>query len=185
MKKLSLCLTIVIAIFFFSSCQKKPDAGGTTTQNFANEWWVQLYEPSGSLPSWWPSTYYAHIATYNAAANDNTFWINDFPEIATSPSPHWTGNVWAFRFKATANLSSMTFSASQAASDLVGTSNNNPVEYKIKVNVTEGRILENAGHSKTGVLTDSIYMKIEFSDDPGTIYTMAGHARTRFAEDDY
>ena len=185
MKRISI-LTIVITAIAFSSCQKKPDVGGTTTQKFANEWWVQLYEPSGSLPSWWPSSYYAHIATYNTSANDNTFWIDDFPTIATNPAPaHWTGNVWAFKFKATANTGNLTFTANQAASDLVGTSNNNPVQYKIKVNVTEGKILENTGHSKTGVLTDSIYMKIEFSDDPGTIYTMRGHARTKFAEDDY
>jgi hypothetical protein len=28
-------------------------------------------------------------------------------------------------------------------------------------------------------------MKVEFSDDPGTIYEMNGTARTRFIEDEY
>ena len=36
-----------------------------------------------------------------------------------------------------------------------------------------------------GNVVDSIHMKVEFSDDPGTIYEMNGTARTRFAEDDY
>ena len=51
--------------------------------------------------------------------------------------------------------------------------------------VTDGKILLNAGHSKSGNVVDSIHMQIEFSDDPGTIYEMNGGARTRFAEDDY
>jgi len=57
--------------------------------------------------------------------------------------------------------------------------------YPITVNVTDGKILLNAGHSKSGNVVDSIHMQIEFSDDPGTIYEMNGGARTRFAEDDY
>jgi hypothetical protein len=174
-------ITIVIA---FSSCQKKQDVGGTIAQKFANEWWVQLYDPTGALA--YPAGYYGHMKTYNTSANDNTIWIDDFPFIATSPAPaHWTGDIWAFKFKATTNPSNLTFTATQAASDLSGKSGSTTVEYKIKVDVTEGKILENAGHSKTGVLTDSIYMKIKFSDDPTTIYTIRGHARTRFSEDDY
>jgi hypothetical protein len=163
---------IAVTLFAFYSCQKKPDIGGTTPQNMANEWWVQFYDPTGALAT--SANYYGHIKTYNTSANDNTIWIDDFPEESGGS---WTGNIWAFKIKAVADLNNLTFSAKQSVSALDG--------YNIKVNVTDGKIFENGGHSKTGVLTDSIYMKIEFEDDPGTIYSLRGHARTRFAEDDY
>lgn len=111
-------------------------------------------------------TDFGHIATYNTSANtSNQLWIDDQAEI------------WDFKVKVTADPNNLTFSANQAVSAIDG--------YNIKINVTDGKIIENGGHSKTGVLTDSIYMKIEFEDDPGTIYSIRGHARTRFAEDDY
>ena len=53
------------------------------------------------------------------------------------------------------------------------------------MDVLEGKIIADAGHSKTGVVTDSIYIKAVFSDDPGTEYEMVGHRRTGFVEDDY
>jgi len=172
---------IGIVAIGLSSCDKeRPDTGGTNAQKMANEWWVQLYDPSGALV--YPASYHGHMATYNSASNDNTIWIDDFPHISGT---NWTGDIWAFKFKAVADLNSMTFAANQSASDLVGRVGSTPVEYKLKVNVTEGKILEDAGKSRTGVVTDSIYMKIEFSDDPATIYSIRGHARTRFSEDDY
>jgi hypothetical protein len=179
MKKVNI-LIILAVVLGFSACQKKPDIGGTTTQKFANEWWVELYDPSGTAV-----TPVEHIKTYNTAANDNTFWIDDFPVISTSGGPHWTGNIWAFKFKANADLNNLTFSANQAASDLSGKSGTTQVDYKIKVNVTNGKIIENGGHSKTNVVVDSIFMNIEFSDDPGTIYSIRGHGRTGFFEDEY
>ena len=51
--------------------------------------------------------------------------------------------------------------------------------------VLEGKVINDAGRSKSGVVTDSIYIKAVFSDDPGTEYEMAGHRRTGFLEDDY
>jgi hypothetical protein len=162
MKRISI-FSILITALVFSSCQKKPDIEGTATQKMANEWWVQLFDPSGALV--YPSTYYGHIATYNTSANAGEIWVDD------------QGEIWDFKVKATANLSGLTFSANQVKSVVPG--------YDIKVTITDGKIIENGGHSKTGVLTDSIYMKVEFEDDPGTVYSIRGHARTRFSEDDY
>ena len=34
-------------------------------------------------------------------------------------------------------------------------------------------------------MVDSIYIRAEFGDDPGTDYEFAGHRRTGFLEDDY
>lgn len=41
------------------------------------------------------------------------------------------------------------------------------------------------GHSKSGVSVDSIYMKIEFEDDPGNVYKNQCHERIRFIKDEY
>lgn len=154
----------ILTVLIFTSCKKNlPDVGGTNAEKVANEWWVRLYNPDGSLA--YPADYYGHIATYNTAANDNNFWIDD------------QGNIWDFKVKATADLSNLTFKADHVKSVVPN--------YDITVNVTDGKIIPNAGKSKTGVVTDSIYMKVEFEDDPGKIYTISGHARTRFAEDDY
>src|SRR5689334_393613 len=104
-------LIIGIAAVGFSSCSKKPDVGGTAAEAMANEWWVQLYDPTGALV--YPASYHGHMATYNTAANDNTIWIEDFPHITGNP-PFWTGDIWAFKFKANADFNNMTFSANQA-----------------------------------------------------------------------
>jgi hypothetical protein len=103
------------------------------------------------------------IATYNSSANDDSIWIDDFQ------------NGYQVKFKAKADYTNLTFATSNAANQY----------YPITINLTDGKILLNAGHSKSGNVVDSIHMQLEFSDDPGTIYEMNGGARTRFAEDDY
>jgi hypothetical protein len=160
MKKLF--VIIAIAVVAFSACSKKPDIGGTAAERMANEWWALIKLDGNNL---FPPGHYAHIATYNTAANANELWVDDM------------GGIWDFKVKAAADFNALTFSANQAVSVVPG--------YDIKVNITGGKVILNGGHSKTGNVTDSIYMKVEFEDDPGTIYTIEGHARTRFAEDDY
>jgi hypothetical protein len=160
MKKIFFLLAA--AIFLLCSCEKKnlPDVGKTAAEKMANEWWVTLDQ--GGVQD---ASGYGHfkIATYNTSANDDSIWIDDFQ------------NAWEVKFKAKADYNNLTFASSNAANEY----------YAITVNVTDGKILPNAGHSKSGNVVDSIHMQIEFSDDPGTIYEMNGVARTRFAEDDY
>ena len=156
-------LIIGVVAIGFSSCQKKPDIDGTEAQNMASEWWVQLFHQDGTLA--YPPTYWGHIATYNTASNGSEIWIDD------------QGEIWDFKIKVKADLANRTFSADKAVSVVPN--------YNIWVTVTEGKILEKAAKSRTGVVTDSIYMKVLFEDDPGETYTIRGHARTKFAEDDY
>jgi hypothetical protein len=161
--------SITITLIVFSSCQKKPDIGGTAAEKMANEWWVTLDQGNNKDVF---SIGHFKIATYNSASNDNTIWVDDLE------------NGWGFKSKATADFNSLTFAAASGVDNFYYDPAH-PTRFPKTVKITEGKIIPNAGHSKTGVLTDSIYMKVEFSDDPGTIYTMPGHARTRFAEDDY
>lgn len=149
------------AITLLASCGKNlPDVGGTAAQNMANEWWV-------TLDSVGKADYFGighfKIATYNTSANDDSIWVDDL------------NNGWGVKFKAKADYGNLSFVADQASN----------IYYPITIDLMEGRVLLNAGRSRSGNVVDSIHMRLEFSDDPGTIYEMNGHARTRFAEDDY
>lgn len=152
-----------LAMVTFLSCSKKPDTGGTATEGMANEWWAELIEPDGTT-NHYGSGAFGHIYTYNTAANTNEIWIED------------PAQLWDFKIKASADFGAKTFAANNVTSVTPG--------YDIKVTVTEGKIIPNGGHSKTGNITDSIYMKVKFEDDART-FTIRGHARTRFSEDDY
>lgn len=150
-----------VTVFLIASCKKNlPDVGGTSAQKIANEWWVTL-DQGGTKDVYGIGHF--KIATYNTAANKDSIWVDDF------------GNGWDVKFKAGADFNGLTFSAK-----------NSPNEYyPITVNLTDGKVLLNSGHSRSGNIVDSIHMKVEFSDDPGTIYEMNGTARTRFIEDEY
>jgi hypothetical protein len=160
MKKIILIL--ITALLIFSSCQKVQDPGATAAVKIANEWWAELKFDGSNV--YGPGAF-AKIATYNTAVNTNEIWVDDFH------------GLWDFKVKATADFNNLTFSANPGVSVIPG--------YEIQVNITDGKVFEGLGHSKAGNVTDSIYMKIEFEDDPGTIYTIEGHARTRFVEDEY
>jgi hypothetical protein len=162
MKRVSLIIAGLALVTVFS-CSKKPDTGGTATESMANEWWAELILPDGTTNAN-GAGYFGHIFTYNSSANTNEIWIEDPNEL------------YNFKVKATADLGALTFSANNVTSVVPG--------YDIKVTITEGKIIQNGGHSKTGNVTDSIYMKVKFEDDART-FTIRGHARTRFSEDDY
>jgi hypothetical protein len=159
MKRLNILL--VVSFFFLFSCKKQlPDNGGTVAQKMANEWWVTL--DKGNTPDIYGIGHFK-LLTYNTSANKDSIWVDDYKK------------GWSVKFKAAANFNDLSFSATNAANEY----------YPITINLTEGKILPNAGHSKSGNIVDSIHMKIEFSDDPGVIYQMNGTARTSFIEDEY
>jgi hypothetical protein len=148
-----------LAVLVLSSCKKNlPDVGGTSAQKVANEWWVTFKQGSVDLIGT-----HVKISTYNTAANNNEIWVDDLT------------NTWQFKVKAQVDYSNLTFKATAAKNEY----------YNITVDIANGKVLVGQGRSKTGNVTDSIYMEAKFSDDPGTVYTLSGHARTRFSEDEY
>jgi Lipid-binding putative hydrolase len=159
MKKLIICSAALLVLL--SACKKNlPDVGGTASQKLANEWWVTLDQ--GTTKDVFGIGHFK-ISTYNTSANNDSMWVDDLE------------NGWQVKFKVNADYNNLTFATSNAANEY----------YPITVNLTDGKVLLSAGHSKSGNVVDSIHMKLEFSDDPGTIYEMNGGARTRFAEDEY
>lgn len=150
----------LLILIVFSSCKKDlPDVGGTSAQSMANEWWVTFTLNGQDVYS----LGHKKIATYNTASNDNTMWVDDL------------NNLWQFKVKANADFKNLTFSASQAQNQ----------DYNIKVDIMNGKVLVGKAHSKTGNVTDSIYMQARFSDDSTNVYTISGSARTQWPEDDY
>jgi hypothetical protein len=159
MKLLKISIVLLTLVVFMGGCKKDFDPGATTTVKSSNDWWANLYlngvEQYGSPKA---------IVTYNAALSPDSLWVDD------------GGNLWDFKVKCGVDNKNLTFSS---PTDAV---NEN---YNITVNITDGKILPLAGKSKSGNPTDSIYMKIEFSDDPGNVYEIKGTARTKFKEDEY
>ena len=156
------CLPVMLLV---ASCTKQiPDYGATSTVKMANGWWVVL-SLGGA-----PQTSQVFMTTYNTSANTtDSLWIDDLK------------NGYGFKCKAKIDYTNMTFAATNSANDYyVGTP-----AFPATVSITGGKVLAKAGHSKSGVATDSIYMKVVFSDDPTDTWEIAGTARTGLIEDDY
>jgi hypothetical protein len=159
---------IVLTLIVFSSCNKDmQDPGKTQVADMANEWWVTLTLNGVDIYG----LGYFKLATYNTSADNNQLWVDDLK------------NSWGFKAKATADVSAKTFAAAASANSYYNAAN--PAAFPLTVNISNGKVLANAGHSKMGNVSDSISFNIEFSDDPGNIYQISGTARTKYLEDDY
>ena len=142
-----------------SSCSKKPDVEYTSTYKMAGEWFVEYYQDGSAISD------HTKIITYNTADPAAAqIWVDD-PDF------------WPFKSKMDIDYSNFSFKA------MASTPNAYDAGKTLKV--YEGKVLPGAGISKSGNAVDSIYLKVEFSDDPGTVYEIKGHQRTGFFEDEY
>ncbi|HMH23288.1 MAG TPA: lipid-binding protein [Puia sp.] len=150
------------AVIVVSSCKKAFDPGTTKAHKIANGWYVTLTYNGDDIYSL--GTFF--LDTYNTAASGDSIWVDDLQ------------HSWIFKCKAAASFSSQTFTATHASNNYNGDSS--------YVNILNGKILAGAGTTKGGNKSDSIYMQINFSDDPDKLnYVISGTARTGFIEDDY
>jgi len=137
-----------------------PDVGGTATQAVAGEWFTTFTIAGEDVYG----LGYQLITTSNTAANTTTeFMIKD------------DAHTWDYKVKTPLNLDAKTFGGNALPN----------LAYDITVNIANGKILPGAATSTGGNVTDSIYFEAEFSDDPGTIYQVAGYRRTGFLEDEH
>jgi hypothetical protein len=168
MRKLAIAILAITAALV-SSCTKTMSdypnlSGNTATAKMSNGWWVNVTvsgQPGNLLPK--P----VFFQTYNTSSNSpDSLWLDD------------VGNFWNFKIVAVANYSTLSFKANGVLNDY----------YADTAIIMNGKILPKAAHSRTGNVTDSIYMEAQFSDDSpayGNTYIIAGTARTSFIEDDY
>ena len=160
--KQKLLIFIALLGIGFTSCDlgDDPAIGGTATQAVAGEWWTTFTIDGEDVYG----LGYQPITTSNPAANTTTeFLIHD------------DAHTWDYKAKVPLNLDAKTFG---------GTGLQN-LSYDITMNITNGKILPGAAISTGGNVTDSIYFEVEFSDDPGVIYQVAGYRRTGFLEDEH
>lgn len=155
---------IAIVLFTFISCKKTYDPGATKAVKVANEWWVNLY--LDGAPQY---ASFGKIETYNVAANNDSIWIDDL------------GNIWDFKCRAKFDATSLSFQTTNAVNEKYKMKDGSPMT----ITITDAKIMLNQAKSATGVVTDSIYFKVEFLDDPGTIYEIKGTGRTQWSPDDY
>lgn len=159
-------LLMLSLIGFATSCDRvgdgdvSDDQGGTSTQEMAGDWYVKFTVDGVDVYN----LGYTLLTTYNTAANNGQeMWIDDH------------GNTWEYKVKAPINYTAQTFSGANLQNQ----------SYDVKMTITEGKILKGAATTTGGNKSDSIVYKVEFADDPGTIYTVGGYKRTGFAEDEH
>lgn len=154
----------------FSACQEDYEPEFVEGHELSGEWYVVFYDSAGT------TAYTAHdlISTYNTATGGaSEAWLDDL------------GHFWPMKGKIPINTGNMSLAGtadnmSVPIMDTLG----NITGYET-MTVIAGNIIEDAGRSKTGVVTDSLFLRMSFSDDPGSQYVIAGHRRTGFLEDDY
>lgn len=88
---------LLFTVNLFVSCDEggDPDPGRTNVEAIAGDWWVIALEPDGITPAFGGD--YVQFSTYNTAANDNTFWLDDH------------NNWMQIKSKASVDLNSLTF----------------------------------------------------------------------------
>ena len=150
--------SLVFTILCFS-CTKTPDVEFTNTVKMSGEWYTRYYEKGAAI------TTPHKILTYNTSDVSGTqIWVED-------------AAVWPFKAKLDVDYNALAFKAMAGADNLDITGE--------KIKVFEGKVIPGGGVSKSGNVVDSIYLKVEFTDDPGTTYEIRGHQRTGFFEDEF
>lgn len=143
-----------------ASCQKEEEIGGTATQDASGDWFVRYSDDGGKT---FHADYF-HFATYNTAANtSNELWLDDLKTF------------WEMKGRVTLDLNNFTFKGTKVKEVY------NDITFDVDGKILKG-VAKGPG-SKTP--TDSIYMKVEFSDDAGTEYILSGYKRTGFLEDEH
>lgn len=160
------CAVILFATSFLScDATNDLDPGGTAVQEMAGDWFVELLadDGTGSLIDIYGIGYF-RISTYNTSANTSSeLYLDDH-------------GLWPMKSIVNVDLSSKTFSGSGLSNDYDET---------ITSDIMNGFILSNAATTTGGNVSDSIYFKVEYSDDPGTEYFITGYKRTGFLEDEH
>ena len=163
MNKNILTITITFIVVFLSSCKKEAEVGGTAVQSLAGDWFVEDMSDLGN---------FYHLTTYNTAANLATeMWLDD-------NGSGWTPTGSAFKGKISADVSNLTFSATNAT--------NTNTAYPITLTIKNGKIIKKGTKGpESKSPTDSIYFEVVFSSQPTTTYKMSGYKRTGFEEDEH
>jgi lipid-binding putative hydrolase len=174
MVKLLSAIGILAGLCLLGSCTKRQNYGGTAVQQVSNGWWVVAYSSVNGVvsltPTTGPDTASNHIffVTYNAAQNTrDSVWADDLGYI---------GGAYDVKALLGVNLSNYALSSGGTV---------NLYQPGGSVQWAAGQIFPKGGHSRTGVVTDSLHLQFLFTGNPGDTLTIQGVARTGFDGDDW
>ncbi|KAA9340785.1 lipid-binding protein [Adhaeribacter soli] len=163
-------LALVFSAGLFTACDKDddPKVELSAAKDNAGEWWVkyEVADEDGVYSDIYGAGY-THLYTYNTADNvSDKLWVSD------------EHNFWDYRVKTNLDPGNRTFSSTGQKSAVP--------EYDIVVDITDGKILKDAGRTASGKTVDSIAFFIKFEDDTdGFTYRVSGHRRTGVPEDEH
>ncbi len=165
MMKIKINLVLIFAISsFLISCENDGyagyDPGETVVQELSGEWFVKLYDQSGTA-----LTGYSRISTYNTAQNTNEIWVDD------------EEHFFPLKVTASASIENLTFNTQNAE---------NLYDEEAVATITDGKVIKNGTPaSGTRVIVDSLAFTVELANDPDSPYLVAGYKRTGFFEDEH
>ncbi|MFY0713884.1 hypothetical protein J1D01_09425 [Seonamhaeicola sp. NFXS20] len=163
---------MILALAFstsFVGCEQEEsvaDDSGLLVQDMMGGWYVKLLYNGEDV---YELGYYL-LDIYNTSTNTNEIWIDDH-------------ELWPTKVKCPADPESLTFAGSGLVSQYsyVNSAGNTIIPV---LDITNGKIIKNGTTAPgTGTTTDSIYFEVEFSNDPGTVYTIEGYKSTSKVED--
>ena len=166
---------LFLSAFFVLSCQEEYEAPVSATVNMNGVWWVELLFDANSdgaidaddiLILDYHDVGEPGIVTSNVASNaPDTVMVIDV-----------TG-LWPFKGKFPVDYPNLLFSPATGLPNM-------EVEDE-SVSVIAGKVIKGGATTLSGGTTDSIFMALEFSDDPGSVYMFSGHRYTGFPEDNH
>ncbi len=165
MKKYIIFLFAILAVGL-TSCNDDTEPGGTSVEKMAGDWWVTATAISNGQELGDVDLRHFRMYTYNTAANVPTeMWLED------------GANFWDYKVKVNVDYNNRTFTTNDFIDN---------TSYDCKVKITDGKILEGAALTPSGMPADSIVYMIQFDDDPdGLTYKVSGFRRTGFPADDF
>lgn len=159
MKKYLILLLTALSVSF-TSCDNETEPGGTAVEKMAGDWWVTATIMQNGNEAVDSGAGHFRMYTYNTAANVPTeMWLED------------GGNFRNYKVRVNVDYNARTFTTN---------------DFVEGVRITEGKIMEGAATTPSGMPADSIVYMIQFDDDPnGLTYKVSGFRRTGFPNDDF
>lgn len=161
-----LILLFTALTFSLVSCEEDTEPGGTSVEKMAGDWWVTAHVIDNGVDVGDAGVGHFRMQTFNTAANSATeMWLED--------GTHF----WNYKVKVGVDYENRTFSTPDFVDNMA---------YESKVKITEGKVLENAAKTPSGMPVDSIVYFIQFDDDEdGLTYKVSGFRRSGFPADDF
>jgi hypothetical protein len=197
MKKNYILLFIAVIAIVFGSCEAETDtdAGGTSTEDMAGQWYVTFEQSLDEYNSLFLGSDDPELTTLTADELDELSWsdlygtgsvsVYTFNTADESTDSLWFADYsadsddaafWQYKVKVGMDLYDGTFSCDETANTSYDGCN---------ITVLGGKILEDAATTPRGYAADSIIAYVYFSDDyyGFTYMKMSGYRYTGFEDD--